>query len=157
MRLAPGTRAMVFAVLLVALLGACQGATPPIPTLSPVPSVTASPAPSLVLRQTTGDYWLYALMGMHKVSVVTPAGVVGLEPPEVTIKVGASLTIVSGDRGRGVPVLSAAGAHVVRIIGSRIQGLGLGTVTVSAVGIDYCADQKSHAETCPLLTIVVQS
>lgn len=156
MRRAPGTRAVVSAALAVACLGACQGATPPAPRPIPVPSATASPGPSLGLRLTTADNWLYVLSGAREVPVVTPAGVVGLQPPVVTIKVGSSLTIVSADRRRGVPVLSAAGSQVVRVDGSRIQGVGPGTATISAVGIDYCADQKSQAETCGLVTVVVQ-
>jgi hypothetical protein len=86
--------------------------------------------------------------------VVTPAGVVGV-PLVMTIKTGETLTFVGTERV--VARLTAGPIGVVSIHGSTVLALRPGSTLVSAVGIDYCADQISKAETCGLLNVVVHS
>jgi hypothetical protein len=101
-------------------------------------------------------YWLYAVNGTRKVPLVTPAGMVGGEPPTITIRAGETVKVVSLPQ-KTIPRIASSTSGVVRIEGSTIQGLRPGETTIAAEGINYCSDQRSQAETCALLTLIVRS
>ena len=150
-----GTRCLVLA-LLATLMVACQS-SPRLASQTTSPVSAETPTASSVLMDTLshGDHSLAAVMGAQRRWLLTPAGVMSPRPDVLTVHVGDTFTIAGYGR-RVPPSLTDDGSGVALVNGAVIRAVRVGHAIVSAVGVDYCADQVSNVETCTLIDVVVQ-